>query len=226
MWTFLLAGCAVELTGSVTDLAGAPVEGARVQAEGCEAVSAADGSFRVRCERALHRFAVSHPAYAGASMEIDATGLLSPEPESVMLRAWPTEPGLYIEPDYRPVPAPGLARTATAEEQRYCLPAGAEVGTAPAGTALFDVHEVEWRLYRLDEEGCALRLHTRDGGTYWSPTATRVELAPVELATGHFRVPLPAEAGRYVAVPWMEGFFVPRAGSTELWEAWAFAIEG
>lgn len=226
MWTFFLAGCAVELTGSVTDLAGVPVEGARVQAAGCEAVSAPDGTFRLHCPRALHRFAVSHPAYAGASMEIDATGLLSPEPETVMLRAWPTEPGLYIEPNYRPVPAPGLTRTATANEQRFCLPEGAEVGSAPAGTALFDVHEVEWRLYRLDAEGCAMRLATRDGGTFWSPTATRVEVAPVELAAGHFRVPLPAEPGQYVAVPWMDGFFVPRAGSPELWEAWAFAVEG
>lgn len=226
MWTLLLAGCTVELTGNVSDFGGAAVGGARLSAPECEAVSAADGSFRVRCDRAVHRFAVSHPAYAGATLEIDATGTFSPEPETIMLRAWPSAPGLYLEPDYRPVPSPGLARTTTDKEQRFCVPEGAEFGSAAAGSAMFDVHEVDWRVYRLDAEGCAMRLTNKAGGSVWSPTATRVDTAPSELAPGHFRVPVPEEPGRYVAVPWMEGFFVPRAGEAELWEAWTFEITG
>ncbi len=224
MWIVVFVSCTVELSGSVTDLDGAAVGGARLQAPGCEAVSNAAGAFRVRCERALHRFAVTHPTYAGATLEIDATGLLAPEASRASLRAWPSEPGLYLEPSYAAVPSPGLVRTATPTEQRFCVPAEAVLPVAPAGTALFDVHDVEWRLYRLDEDGCALRLSTRDGGTYWSPTATQVEVTPTPLADGHLRVPLPAEPGRYAAAPWMAGFFVPRSVSPDVWEAWAFEV--
>jgi hypothetical protein len=226
MWIFLLAGCTVELAGSVVDLTGAPVGGATLASPGCEAVTEADGSFRVRCERGVHAFAVKHPAFAGTLLRVDASGLMAPAPSQATLRAWPAAAGLYLEPEFDPLPSPGLERTLAAAQQRFCLPAGTSLPTATAGGTLFDVHDVEWRLYRLDAEDCALRLDSKDGGTFWSPTADVVSVEPQPLAAGHFRVSVPAEPGRYAAAPWTEGFLVPRTVTPDVWEAWAFEVEG
>jgi hypothetical protein len=222
----LLVACDVELTGSVTDERGAPVGGAVLAAERCNAVTDDAGAFRVRCERGDHHFLVSHPTYAGAALSIGATGLFSPPPAAAVLRAWPAGAGLYLEPDYAPLPTPGLVRTREGNEQRFCIPADVALPQARPGASLFDVHDTEWRLYRLDEAGCALRLTSADGGTFWSPTASRVEIAPDLIAEGHYRVRLPEAPGRYVAAPWLDGFFVPRPDAPETWEAWALEISG
>lgn len=225
MLFFLLAACEVEVSGRVVDPVGIGVGGAGLDGATCTAVTEADGSFRTRCPRGLHHFVVRHPAYAASTLTIDATGLLSPQPETATLRAWPTTPGLYVQPELTPLVSTPLARTVSTTEQRFCLPAGTALPALAADPSFFDVHDSDWRLLTLDTDGCAFVLKTRDGGRYWSPTATQVEAPTTEIAPGFRHVKPELPAGRYAVVTWYDGFLVPADAKADTWEAWAFEVK-
>ena len=223
MVLYLFIACEVELAGVVHDEDGAPVGGAVLDAEVCDAVSAADGTFRVRCPRGLHHFLVTHPTHAATALDVDATELFAPPPSEATLRAWPTVPGLYAEPGLERLGPTPLVRTVAAAEQRFCLPEGTALPALVPPAAMLDVHSFDWRLYPLDTAGCALILHTTDG-RYWQPNATGVDVPHTELAPGYRHVRPELAAGRYVAVSWHDGFLVPLDPKADTWEAWAFEV--
>ncbi len=157
----------------------------------------------------------------------DADSVFAPEPFSVTLVPWPTEPGLYLEPALDPLPVTPLVRVATAEEQRFCLGEGATLAEAPARVSLFDLHSVAWRAYALDAGGCAVVLRRPAGTTWWQPGGTRVaETSRTALAPGRDRVVMELPAGRYVAVAWFDGFLVPHDVSADSYLAWGIVAPG
>ncbi|GDX79622.1 hypothetical protein LBMAG42_14330 [Deltaproteobacteria bacterium] len=225
MLVLFLLGCDVELRGQVADPGGAPIAGASLVAtEGtCSAVTDAGGSFTTRCVRADYNFVVTHPSHAAGALHVDATAALPPPAAAVSLVPWPSAPGLYLEPDYTPFARVDLVRRVAPSEQRYCLPEGAILPVTSVHPHVFDVHATDWRVFAVDAEGCALRVAVDPGGRYWSPRTPRIEAASVaELAPGRVRLTFEVPPGRYVAVPWFEGFLVPKNPTADTWEAWAF----
>ncbi|MBM4368394.1 MAG: hypothetical protein FJ102_19425 [Deltaproteobacteria bacterium] len=223
---FVLVACDVEIAGVVTTPVGEPVAGAELSDGDCRAVSGADGSFLTRCARDSYAFVVRHPTHAAAEALVDATGAMSPPPVAVQLTPWPATPGLYLEPALRPLEPLALHRTAATDEQRFCVDL-ARVPEASGPVSIFDVHAVDWRVYALDAEGCALRLSRAPGTSWWQPQGTRVtEKGREALATGRERVQFELEPGRYVALAWYDGFLVPLEASDDTWVGWALAAPG
>jgi hypothetical protein len=221
---FLLAACEVEISGRVVGAASAPVAGASLRADGCEAVTAADGLFRTRCRREVYRFDVSHPTHATAVLTIDATGARSPSAVEVALQPWPEAVGLYLAAGFVPLPEAPLKRRVEPGRQRFCLdtPGGAPAAASPGGsTELFEVEGYQWRVYRLDTEGCALAMVQAAGSAWWSPEGERVGgLSRTELATGRARVVVPAGGADLIALAWYDGFLVPHDVASDTWLAW------
>ena len=46
-----------------------------------------------------------------------------------------------------------------------------------------------------------------------------------ELAPGRFRVRYTLPAGRYVATPWLDSFFLPEDPEKDTWAAWGFVVK-
>ncbi len=224
-----LLGCDVELRGQVVEPSGAPIAGASLIAtEGsCSAVTDAAGTFVTRCIRTDYNFIVSHPSHAAGAVHIDASGALAPPPAVASLVPWPVEPGLYLEPGYTPLASVELVRRVAPTEQRFCLPDGLVLPITSVEPHVFDVHATEWRVFAVDAEGCALRLAVEPGGRFWSPRTARIEpTAVTQLAPGRARATFALPAGRYVVVPWFDGFLVPKDPNADTWEAWAFEAAG
>ncbi|MBM4392488.1 MAG: carboxypeptidase regulatory-like domain-containing protein [Deltaproteobacteria bacterium] len=223
---FVLVACDVEIAGVVTTPGGEPVAGAELSDADCRAVSGADGRFLTRCARDSYALVVSHPAHAAGEARVDATGATSPPPLAVQLTPWPAGPGLYMEPSLRPLEPVAVQRTVAPDEQRFCV----ELALVPetgGPVSIFDVHAVDWRVYALDAEGCALRLSRAPGTSWWQPQGARVtEKGRETLATGRERVRFELEAGRYVALAWYDGFLVPLEASDDTWVGWALAVPG
>lgn len=222
----LFLACDVEVRGRVVEPGGAPVAGARLVTEaGCDAVTDADGTFKVHCPRAVYHFLVKHPTHVGATLDVDASATLPPTPVEATLRPLPSDPGLYLEPDYTALPSVPFLRKVEKTEQRFCLGKGATLATASAETTVYDIHATDWRLYPLDADGCAVKLTQAPGSRFWSPEGD--PLAPTmhdDLGAGRFRDRFTLVPGRYVAVPWLDGFFVPDDPKADSWLAWGFEV--
>lgn len=226
-----LLGCDVQLSGTVTNPAGQPVAGAELVSGDCRAVTDATGAFLTRCARGTYRFDVTHPTHAPGVLSTDAGGALSPPPGAVTLVPWPTEPGLYLEPGLEPLARVALVRTAAPDEQKFCVATTggeappADAAAEPLSLSLFEVRAVDWRLFALDDEGCALRLRRPPGTTWWQPSGERLaEASRTSLAPGRDRVTLSLPPGRYVAAAWYDGFLVPDDVAADSYLAWG--VEG
>jgi hypothetical protein len=220
----LLAGCkTATLTGDVRATTGAPIAGARLDSPGCEAVSDETGAFRVACPAGTRTFRVSHPAYLDATWVVSGeAGLREAHVGAVELAPIPAEPGLWL-------PSPGqierlpdapLRRTERAGEQRWCMDSAAgEPTVLPPGAArLLDNHAVDWRVFRLDDYGCAYRLRRSVGGA-WIFDAEQVAVGEGEArGPGRAWVELALAPGDYAIVEWYDGFLVP-ADEPGLWRA-------
>lgn len=211
----LLLACSAEFTGRVHTPAGDPVSGATLDASECAAVTGADGSFRTRCERTQHSFVVSHPDHQSAALDVEP----GKPPPSVVLPAWPVDAGLYlVRPgNVSPLPTAVLVHTASPTEERWCLGDAVPTEVSAGKVVLFDVHDVEFRIYRLDDEGCAFRMKPGQA-SYWSWSADRVTEASREtITTGRDKVTLDLSAGDYAIAEWFDGFLVPEKDGAAAW---------
>ena len=218
-----LMGCETTLAGAVVDVAGAPLAGASVDAgEACRAVTDAGGRFRVRCERGAYTFRVTHPDCIDGSWPITAEERGDVAVGSFSLARIPTADGLHLlnQGHFSPIAPAPLRRAEDADrEQRWCLdPAAGAPTEVPAGDVrVLDNHTADWRLYRLDADGCAYRLR-RGGGEHWSFTADRVlPTATTPVSEGRAWVDLALSPGDYVLAEWYEGFLV--RADAETWQA-------
>lgn len=224
-----LAACQSTLVGSVRGTDGAPVKGATLHAPGpigerdCDAVSDAQGRFRVRCARGTWTFTVSHPGYLPRAWTVEAEAG-EVDVGAVDLLRVPTEPGLHLaRPDgFVALPPAPLRRTIVeGKEHRFCVARDAAVPVeVPAGRVrLLDNHVAEWRVYALDAEGCAYRM-AKGAGDHWSWKAHRIEPAGEEaLAEGRAWIDLDLPPGDYAIAEWYAGFFVRADVPTDTWRA-------
>ncbi len=218
MLALLLLACAqMAIEGTVVDVEGQPIEGARITAipSQCQAVSDAEGHFELTCATGTYEITAGHAGYVSATIErFDATERKRYDVGRMVLVPIPEEKGLLLYADTPKPLEPALLERRTGRGpdgpyRAYCLPAGVEqpATVVPAGPRVFYDHEApDWHLFRLDDEGCAYRMARRDGRwqKVWaqSPEVERKELEP-----GLSLVRVQLEPGRYFIAHWEGGFF-------------------
>ncbi len=206
--------------GEVRTADGGPIPGAVLVSPGCEAVTGADGRFRVGCDDGTRSFAVTHPDHLDRTWLVNADGAGEHDVGVVDLAPIPLGEGLWLAGDGRldPLPPAPLVRTATKDEQAWCVDAGqgAPVVTPPGRVRLLDNHGVDWRVYALDADRCAYRMTRGADGANWTYRAARVDIAATTpRSPGRDWVELDLPAGDYVIVEWYEGFLVK--GQDDTW---------
>lgn len=223
-----LAACETTLTGAVLNTDGEHVPGAALHAPGlegdCDAVTGPDGRFRVRCGRGTWTFSVTHPAHLPATWTVPVTERGDIDVGAARLVRIPVDPGLHLRGADAFValpPAPLHRAIVDGKEHRFCLDRDAATPVdAPAGKMrLLDNHVADWRVFRLDAEGCAYRL-TKGTGDHWAWSADQVEpVAREPLAEGREWVDMELAPGDYVVAEWYAEFFVRADVATDTWRA-------
>lgn len=212
----LLVGCAPTVTGSVTSDRGA-VAGAvvrSVEGPALDAVTGGDGVFTVRVEPGTRRVRVTHPDVLPAEVDLVVEGHGEVRVPPIDVVRIPLEPGVHLLlGDHFSALAPGpLARRgSTTEGWRWCVDAAAGAPIAvPAGRLrLLDNHEADWRLFRLDADGCAYTLSPTPGG-FFDKKADRVDVNRVEAyAPGRDWLEVELNPGDYLVADWFQNGFVP-----------------
>ncbi len=192
--------------------------GAVLTSPGCEAVTGADGRFRVGCEDGTRSFAVTHPDHLDRTWLVHAEGTGEHDVGSVELAAIPLGDGLWLAGDgsLDRLPAAPLLRIASANDQRWCMDSrvGEPVVVPPGPVRLLDNHTVDWRVYALDADRCAYRM-ARAGTETWTFDAARIDtITTTPRSPGRDWVVLDLPAGDYAIVEWYEGFLVRAADET------------
>jgi hypothetical protein len=202
-----VVGCAQRLEGLVVDAAGAAVVGAHVVGGGCDAVTGPDGRFSVECESGPTDFMITHPAYLAATVPWAAGELKG------SLTALPTDPGVYVvsgagfvAPSDSPLTRSGDDLTGW----KFCF-AGkdSEAPTFASPLRMLDNHEVDWRLFAVDTEGCAYQLQHGNGEWWTSPSKGIPVTRESELAPGRDWLTVDLPVGDYAIVDWYAGSPVP-----------------
>jgi len=188
------------------------VPGAVLTSPGCEAVTGADGRFRVQCEEGTRSFAVTHPDHLDRTWLVNAEGIGEHDVGVVELAGIPNGGGLWLAADgaLDLLPQAPITLRATKDEQRWCMDgtAGEPVTVPPGRVRLLDNHTVDWRLYTLDADGCAYTM-TRAGADHWTFAAERVApAASTPRGPGRDWVELDLVPGDYALVEWYDGFLV------------------
>lgn len=228
----LLFDCTTTITGVVEDQAGVALPGARLQAEGCEAVSGGDGRFAVRCEPGIYSFNVTHPGHLPRSIRVDANrrgGIPVPD---ISLLAVPSEAGIYIEEDTGFFPLPGTPfrrEDSPAGESpatsRYCV--NGSPTPVRGDSRWLDVHGVEWRLFKVGEDDCFYRLRELRKDI-WTRDAEELKPAqdePFSAADTQRRWIRPGLApGRYVIAERLGETFVPASVEAGTYRGWYLEI--
>ena len=198
------------ITGTVTDVTGAPLADARVTVVGklCQGPTDAAGRFEVSCQRGEHRVAVT--AVGFVSREVDVALDDPVDLGAVALVRIPDGEGLFLfdGASYRTLQPTLLAHRVDGERARaWCLVEGGPANPVSAGRLpIFAKAAGDWRAFRLDGDGCARRMERE--GPHWK---VRYDERPEETSQAvateqsvHF---LTLEPGRYVIAPWPGGNF-------------------
>lgn len=212
---YLLAGCAqMSIDGQVVDVVGAPVAGAVVTAVGstCQTVTGPQGRFSLPCKPGRYTVAVSAEGHHDAEQTLSAMDREPHDIGVVELVNMPRSEGLFrmVGTDFLRLDPGWLGRNADEQTKAYCLrEEDSAVNTVSTGLRLYERAADDWRLFRLDEEGCAQRL-------VWRAGAWRVESQdPVEperrvLGTDILNQ-FELTSGRYFLADWPSGRFRPDA---------------
>lgn len=209
-----LVACQPEIVGSVADGADAPVVGATLAAAAggpCVAVTGPDGRFHARCDREAQDFTLSHPDHLPRAVAVDLPARGTVDLGVLRLAPLPARPGLHrpVGEAWEALPAAPLVRRGSdAEGWRWCVEAG-EPPTVPAGEVeLVDVHAADWKLFRVDAEGCIYRMTPTVSG-YWHAEGASIPVTlGTPLAPGRDRVSVTLEPGDYVFADWFASGFV------------------
>lgn len=208
-WALGYVACAEPTTGAVTSAVGTPVAGASLTAPDCTAVTGADGAFVVQCPDGPRTFLVSHPAYLPRRVDW-ASG-----PVAAVLTPIPTEPGVFVTQGDALAPLAASALERRGDDTNgwsFCIPADAPPAavTVPAGELqLLDNHDVDWRLFPVDADGCAYALQHANGEWWTSPSKAIPVEKDHELAPGRSWLKVTLASGRYALVDWYAGTPIP-----------------
>ncbi len=180
----------------------------------CSALTDASGAFAMDCRRGPITVGVELDSLLHYSLaktvDVPVEGPLSVDTWTLIPKApddglwWVSDQGVLA------LPRTHLVRTGDRGEKSYCLNADtqAEDRTPLAGSIHFiDQEAPPWKLFRLDEEGCAQRWHWHAGD--WRITASDAPEGSVEhlpnAKVHHFALP----AGQYFVADWTHGRLTP-----------------
>lgn len=203
------------VVGQVTDVTGAPLADSRVTAVGtlCQTPTDDEGRFRLKCSTEGDlQLIVTQTGYVSKELTVPQSDASEQDLGQVLLIKIPDGDGLFLfdGATYATMSAGVLGRTADPTDKAFCLDrAGSTPNRVVAGPVPLYEKAVDddWRLYKLDAEGCARRL--RREGTTWSITwSEKAEMTTrdVEYEQKVHIATLPA--GEYFLAWWRGGTFV------------------
>ncbi|MCB9746083.1 MAG: carboxypeptidase regulatory-like domain-containing protein [Alphaproteobacteria bacterium] len=214
-----LTGCSqMAIDGQVTQVNGAPLEGAVVTAIGtqCRDTTDAEGRFELVCLPGTYDISIGAMSYISETIEaFEATERQRYDLGKRPLIRIPEEKGLLLFDGERYTPMrPGrlerrVGGSGMSAYKHYCLPPkGTEVNTLRAGPqGFFDNESEGWRPWRLDAEGCAVRM-SPETPTQWGFTyKEKAEFQTRAVAQDKKLVLMNLEPGRYFIADWRKGFF-------------------
>lgn len=226
----LLTGCGgITITGQVTDVTGAPLEGGMISvlASGtrCQTTADAEGRFSLGCtEGEQFDVAITQTGYVSKSIPIDGTQGTTFDLGAQALIKIPESDGLFVlqEGNYTP-PERGLLLRNTkgpkgaSTHMAYCLDVANSKPNVyePGQLAMYAKRTDEWRVWKLDDEGCAYRKERLD--TRWKQTyGEKAEVKREEVQSEQELVTVTLEPGaNYVIADWHAGFFNEKKGEYE-----------
>ena len=203
-----------QVTGTVVDGGGEPLEGVHVTAVGtlCQTTSDAAGRFQLSCRAGTHQLAISRRGYVSEERTLDLAG--AEDLGEVPLVRIPEGEGLFLLEGghYTRMSPSHLERRHTGPPRRptgraWCfLEDPSPNPVDPGEVSIFAKGVPDWRLFRLDEEGCARRM-SREGERWdvtWDerPHGSRRSVSSEQSVHVHELAP-----GRYAVVPWRSGSF-------------------
>jgi hypothetical protein len=213
----LFVGCdrTTRVEGTVEIVGRSDHAGIAVRSENgnCNALTDANGAFAMDCRRGPMNVDVqldSMPHFPLATT-VDVpmapfsigTWALTPQPESDGLW-WASDQGVLA------LPRTHLVRAGEQGEKSYCLDVNTQTDdktVSPGSVFFIDQHAPPWKLFRLDDDGCAQRWRWHAGD--WRVTASDAPEATVEhlpnALVHHFALP----AGQYFVADWTEGRLTP-----------------
>lgn len=218
----LATGCGgMTVEGQVTDVTGAALENASVTAHAtgsmCSSLTGADGAFSLSCESGKqYKLAIGQVGYVTKEIDLDATENSAFSVGPQVLVKIPERDGLFILRAGEYVePTPGLlARDREGSKdsptkKSFCIDREASPpNIVDAGKlAMYAKRRVDWRTWKLDDDGCAYILERLD--TRWEKTyGERVTAHREEVQTDQEVVLLPLQAdSEYFIANWHAGFF-------------------
>ncbi len=215
-----LSACGPSITGTVTDRAGTPQPGTIVNLQTTRHQVSTDetGAFKLPAEEGKFTMAVAQTGFVTEEVEVDLTDGESKDVGTIQLIKVPDTKGLkvFVAPDFVEM-QPGRAYRSMwggnyyPEGKDTCVDkqfSKANEAKADEGM-LFDNDAHDWRIWKLDEWGCAERLvkdiETGRWSEEWAEQAkpTVRKLSP-EQAVVHLDIP----AGEYFITEWFNGGFV------------------
>lgn len=224
---FLLAACGrPTVAGTVTDLEGAPLADARITVVGtlCQGATDAAGRFEVPCQGGEHRVAITQQGYVSKQVDVTLSDGTHDLGAQALVRI-PDGEGLFLfeGAGYATMAPSLLEERRSAAGRAWCwVEGGAENPVAAGRVPIFAKQAGDWRVFRLDEEGCARRLERQ--GAHWKVTYTeRPEETTEAVGTEQAVHILSLTPGRYVVVPWEGDFVEDRAaseGGPDRFRAW------
>ena len=236
----LLVGCGkMAIDGTVQDVAGEPIVGARVTLIGnqCQTVTDAEGKFALPCLPGVYDLTIGADGFLAHDLRaFDASERKRYDVGVRTLIRMPTEKGLlrFTDNEYVSLERGWIERrkggSGTDQWKIYCLPEDeAEAAAIPENTfaagnqPFFDNDSGGWRAWKLDEEGCAYRM-APDSTSSWEMTyGVKPEQQEQQLEEDKSIVVLALEPGRYFVADWTTGFFkMAREGDKEEKAYWGY----
>jgi hypothetical protein len=216
-----VTGCSrMAIDGQVADVAGEPIAGAMVTAVGgaqCQSRTDETGTFELVCSPQHYEVHIGKTGYIPEVLEaFDASERKRYEIGVRTLIKIPSERGLtrFKGNEYVPMVRGWLEKTTASGPngyRHYCLKDDdVPVNTlAPGLNPFFDYESEGWKVFKLDDEGCAYRMSPgKDGKAKWQVDyADRPKSETRELEHGKDIVIMDLPQGRYFIADWSKGFF-------------------
>ncbi len=222
---FLLAGCGgTVIEGSIVDVAGKPIPGARAAAFGTTCMDQTDeqGHFELKCPAGEYDLIFSADGYTDERMTLAATERKTYDLGPQTLVKIPESKGLFllVNDSYEAMKPGELVGRRKKEggtvTRSFCLDREAsQPNEVPAGEAtFFDYEHPGWRPFRLDDEGCAYRDRKNKQHRWKVEYRERAKFTSKEVNEGKRLVTIDFEPGEYFIADW-KGFFVPVEGESD-----------
>lgn len=206
---------------------GDPIEGAVVTLSdtSCDDKTDALGAYRVACRPDHHTVIVSAEDYFPGHHTVDGRERVPHLQDPIALIATPPSDGLWFAHGAGwQTPTPGfLSRTADSQTKLYCL----VVDESPANllsagpVRILDQQASPWRLFRLDDAGCAQHFAWR-AGAWRVEQSNEPETPATPLGSGQLHT-VALEPGEYFVADWSSDRFEIDAEQTAVAAAKRYA---